>query len=202
MDFLKKLNKFAQEKFGSNILMIVGAGLLICSFFLPYWQMKLNAPQYPKGLHLSIYLDRVEGDTVEINILNHYIGMDKIENAAKFEREIALFVILGLSIGAVLVLPIFGFRVHKFLYLPPIGFLIGFMVDMTYWMYQFGHKLSPEAAVRIKPFTPAVVGFGKIGQFETIAFFSYGFFLAVAATGIFIFALFRREKYLSKTEKK
>lgn len=202
MNFKKKLTEFAQQKLGSNLLMLLGAGLLICSYFLPYWQMKLNAPQYPKGLRLSIYLNRVEGDTREINILNHYIGMDKIENAAKFEREIALFAILGLSIGAVLVLPIFGFRVHKFLYLPPILFLIGFIGDMFYWMYSFGHKLNPDAAVRITPFTPAVVGFGKIGQFETIAFFSWGFFLALAATGIFIFALMKREKYLERTEKK
>lgn len=202
MEFIKRLNKFAQEKFGSNLLMFIGAGLLICSYFLPYWQMKLNAPQYPKGLRLSIYLNRVEGDTREINILNHYIGMDKIENAAKFEREIALFAILGLSLGAMLVLPIFGFRVNKFMYFPPVLFLLGFMADMFYWMYQFGHKLNPEAAVRITPFTPAVVGFGKIGQFETTAFFSWGFFLAVAATGICIFALWRREKYLSKIKKK
>ena len=128
--------------------------------------------------------------------------MDKIENAAKFEREIALFAILALSLGAILALPVFGFRVHKFLYLPPILFLIGFIGDMYYWMYQFGHKLNPEAAVRISPFTPAVIGFGKIGQFETTAFFSWGFFLAVAATGICIFALKKREKYLSKIEKK
>jgi copper chaperone NosL len=202
MDFRKKLTEFAQQKLGSNLLMLVGAGFLICSFFLPYWQMTLNAPQYPRGLRLSIYLNGVEGDTREINILNHYIGMDKIENAAKFEREIALLAILGLSLGAVLVLPIFGFRVNKFMYLPPILFLIGFIGDMYYWMYQFGHKLNPEAAVRISPFTPAVVGFGKIGQFETTAFFSWGFFLALAATLIFVFALMKREKYLAKTEKK
>ena len=202
MDFIKKLNKFAQEKLGSNLLMFLGAGLLTCSFFLPYWQMKLDAPQYPRGLRLSIYLNRVEGDTREINILNHYIGMDKIENAAKFEREIALLAILGLSLGAVLVLPIFGFRVNKFMYLPPVLFLLGFIGDMYYWMYSFGHKLNPEAAVRINPFTPAVVGFGKIGQFETTAFFSWGFFLALAATLIFVFALMKREKYLEKTEKK
>ena len=202
MELKKRFNEFLRQKIGINFLMFIGAALLSCSFFLPYWSLRLSAPQYPQGLRVDIYLNHVEGDTREINILNHYIGMQNVDNAAKFEREIALFVILGLSVGAVLVLPIFGFRVHKFLYLPPILFLVGFMGDITYWMYQYGHKLNPEAAVRIAPFMPTIFGTGKIGQFETLAYFSWGFFLALAATGIFIFALWKREKFLTNPKNK
>ena len=43
---------------------------LLASLFLPYWHMELVAPQYPKGLHLTAYVNRVEGHVREINGLN------------------------------------------------------------------------------------------------------------------------------------
>src|SRR5262245_13956353 len=53
----------------------------------PLWHMRMEAPQYPDGLDLDVYAYTIKGghdgaDIKEINILNHYIGMKKIERAA------------------------------------------------------------------------------------------------------------------------
>ena len=154
--------------------------------------MHLKAPQYPKGLHLYTYLDHVEGDTREINIINHYIGMNKIDEAAEFERGIAWYVILLLTIGGVLATSL-RFKVNRFYYLPPILFIVFFVGDFTYWMYRFGHDLNPNAAITfVKPFTPIIMGKGTIGQFQTISYFSTGFWMTVLATAIFIFVLMKK----------
>lgn len=180
-----------QRRVTTNVLMILGAILLVSSFFMPYWEMHLEAPQYPEGLHVYTYLNGVKGDTAEINELNHYIGMGKIENAAEFERSIAWMAILGLAIGGVLVGAI-RFKISRLFYLPPVLFILGFLGDFTYHMYRFGHDLDPAAAITLAPFMPALVGTGKIGQFTSTAFFTSGFWMAVASCGIFLFALINR----------
>jgi len=61
------------------IVAIVGAALLAIGGFLPVWGTRLLAPQYPKGLELWFFGDRVEGPVREVNGLNHYIGMQPID---------------------------------------------------------------------------------------------------------------------------
>ena len=45
-----------------TVLFIIAAVLLVISIFMPYWRLTLNAPQYPKGLTIQAYLNRLEGD--------------------------------------------------------------------------------------------------------------------------------------------
>ena len=70
------------------IFMVAGL-LLVVSMYLPYWQMKLTAPQYPKGLYTIVYVNRLEGDIAEIDELNHYLGMPKLDRLVngEFKRE-------------------------------------------------------------------------------------------------------------------
>ena len=49
---------------------------------LPLWNLTMFAPQYPDGLRLDIYTHSSQGgnngqDVKEINVLNHYIGMQR-----------------------------------------------------------------------------------------------------------------------------
>ena len=55
------------------------AALLLCSARLPYWYTHVSAPQYPKGLTIVVYPDRIAGDVREIDSLIHYIGMRPLE---------------------------------------------------------------------------------------------------------------------------
>ena len=49
-----------------SICLAGAAVLLIVSIFLPYWGLVLHAPQYPKGLAIVAYVNRLEGDVWEI----------------------------------------------------------------------------------------------------------------------------------------
>lgn len=187
-----RLTRFSHTKAGVTLLTLFGATLLLCSFYLPYWNLQLKAPQYPEGLNVTIYMDHVTGDVTEINLLNHYIGMGHLDAAAQFERRFAWYALLALSLGAMLFIPV-GKKTYKIFYAPPVLFLIGFSCDLFYWLYQAGHQLNPEAPVHIKPFTPIFLGSGKIGQFHSSAMFGSGFWLAVAATGILFYAIGRKK---------
>src|ERR1044071_6267354 len=68
----------------------LAAVLLVASIFLPYWRLTLLAPQYPGGLRVEAYLDRLDGDVREIDGLNHYIGMPPLGEAAKIERSLSI----------------------------------------------------------------------------------------------------------------
>jgi copper chaperone NosL len=71
----------------SRILLVVSALLLITVFFQPLWTIHLTAPQYPEGIGIQIWIDKVTppNDLRTLNTLNHYIGMAKIEPAKFIE---------------------------------------------------------------------------------------------------------------------
>ena len=156
--------------------LIAGAGLVLASFYLPYWNLLLKAPQYPHGLRISVYLNHVTGDTREVNLLNHYIGMGKLESAAPLEKKFAWDALALLALSALIAIPLV-YKHHRLLFIPPLLFYFGFLGDLYYWLHRSGHTLNPEAPVHIKPFTPALFGSGKIGQFVTHAHLGSGFWI-------------------------
>lgn len=160
----------------------VAAILLALAMGLPLWTMTLLAPQYPGGLHMTAYGDRFAGDVREINILNHYIGMEPIEEANVLEFTLFRPAML-LTIAAVLVLGIIplphwlkvaeGFAI----WLLPLGFI----ADLQWWLYRYGHSMDPLAPLRLEPFTPRVFGTTKVMNFHNEADFAIGFWLLVGA---------------------
>jgi hypothetical protein len=184
---------FARTRLGVAVLTFVGAALLLLSFRFAYWNLALHAPQYPDGLHLSIYMDHVTGDVSEVNLLNHYIGMSHLDDAAQFERRYAWYGLLLLALGAVVAIPV-AKRAFRVFYLPPILFLAGFLGDLFFWLYQAGHRLNPDAPVHIRPFTPMLLGSGKIGQFITSASLGFGFWIALAASGILTYVIYEKRQ--------
>lgn len=180
-----------------TLLFMVAALLLVVSIFLPYWSMTLHAPQYPKGLTIDLYVNQVEGDAKEIDGLNHYIGMPKMEEAAAFERSFAVIAVTALAFLLVAAVFVRNWWA-ALLALPVIGYPLIFLADLFYWLYTFGHNLDPKAPLSssIKPFTPAVLGTGMVGQFETTASLEIGWWLAAAASLVLIVGLyFHRRAY-------
>ncbi len=180
-----------------TLLLIAAGVLLACSYFLPYWRMTLHAPQYPKGLYVQAYLSRLEGDIREIDTLNHYIGMRPLNEAAQLERQLSAMLI------ATLVLLVLGaIFIHSpwaaLLAAPALLFPAGFLLDLHYWLADFGQNLDPRAALSssIKPFVPPVLGEGVIGQFRTVAVAGPGLWTAAAASLLVLAALwFHRRAY-------
>lgn len=171
-------------------LLAAAAVLLLISLFQPYWRMILHAPQYPKGLTVHAYLNRLEGDVAEIDGLNHYIGMRKLDDAAKLERELSIMAVVAVSLlvlGAIFI----HNRRAAWLALPALLFPAGFLIDLHLWLAHFGHNLDPRAPLSssIKPFTPPVLGTGFVGQFSTVAYPDTGLILAFTASAVILAGL-------------
>jgi copper chaperone NosL len=171
--------------------------LLLVSIFLPYWHMELTAPQYPDGLFLTAYVNHLDGDVKEIDGLNHYIGMRPLDEAAKLEKEMAIWAAVAMFLlveGAVFV----HTRWAVLLAIPAILFPAGFLLDLQFWMKSFGQNLDPSAPLSssVKPFTPTVLGEGGIGQFRTYAEMGLGLWMAWASAGLTIIGFyFHRRAY-------
>lgn len=173
-----------------STFLAAAAVLLLVSLFQPYWRMILHAPQYPKGLTVHAYLNRLEGDVAEIDGLNHYIGMRKLDDAAQLERELSIMAVVAVSLlvlGAIFI----HNRRAAWLALPAVMFPAGFLVDLHLWLAHFGRNLDPHAALSssIKPFTPPVLGTGYVGQFSTVATPGPGLILAFVASGLILAGL-------------
>ncbi|MCX7623454.1 MAG: cytochrome C [Thermomicrobium sp.] len=169
-------------RLGDRLPFLVAAVALALSLALPYWHMTLRAPQYPGGLRVVIYLTHLAGDVQEVNGLNHYIGMMKLEEAAVFERAIAPYGVAGLALLALLA-GIVRRRWTALLALLVVVFPLVFVADLQYWLWYFGHHLDPHAALSsaIRPFTPPALGTGRVGQFVVEARFGPGLYLAFLA---------------------
>ena len=178
-----------------NILLGVAALLLAVSMFLPYWQMSLKAPQYPAGLSIQAHVNRLTGDVSEIDGLNHYIGMRPLSEAAQLERAVGIFAVAALAL-----LVLAAVFVHSpwalLLALPAVFWPFIFLGDMYYWMRLFGTNLDPAAPLSssIKPFVPPILGSGMVGQFETVARFQIGLWLAFLAMVLILAGLYYQRR--------
>lgn len=192
---MARINSTKKERFKRLIVLVMAIAAIICyavAYFQPMWGFYLDSPQYPDGLILSIYLDHVGGDVDEINVLNHYIGMARLDEAAQFERAVAGYGVIGVALVALLLVVLPGRRVAWWLTLPALAFPIVFVSGTLYWMYSFGHNLDPAAPITIKPFMPTLVGPGAIGNFKTVGLPGLGFYLVLAATAFVAVAFLLR----------
>lgn len=180
-----------------SALLMLAALLLMISMFLPYWSMKMTAPQYPKGLRVNVYVNHLEGDMREIDELNHYLGMPELDKGGQLERSISF---LAITVFGLLLIA--GVFVHNqwaaIIALPVIAYPLVFVADLFYILYQYGHSIDPKSALggAIKPFTPPLIGEGKVGQFGTIASFEIGFYFVLASVVVVLIGLwFHRAAY-------
>jgi len=183
-------------------LFSAAALLLIVSLLLPYWVLKLSAPQFPNGLTVTAYVNRLTGDVGELEGLNHYVGLGSFQDAATFERSIsiaAIIVLAGLLVAALLI----HSRWVTLLVAPALFFPIIFLVDLQYWLWDFGHNLDPAAplAKAVGEFTPPIFGPAEIAQFDTFALPGAGLLLAFVASLLVAAGLFyHRRAYMPLIE--
>ena len=186
------------ERYRLPTWLFAGAALLLLvSLLLPYWVLRLSAPQFPDGLTVTAYVNRLTGDVAELEGLNHYVGLGSFQDAATLERSIAVVAIVVLA-GLLLAALVVHSRWVVVLVLPALLFPVVFMVDLQYWLWNFGHHLDPAAplAAAVGEFTPPLFGPAKIAQFETLALPGIGFLLALAASGLIVAGLsFHRKAY-------
>lgn len=164
--------------------------LLLAAFLLPLWRISMEAPQYPAGLSMDIYPHKVVGghgdtDIAEINILNHYIGMRKIDRASLTDLGWMPFAIGGLAIFTLRVAVVGNVRS-----LVDLAVITGYVCifafsRFVYMLYTYGHHLDPDAPVKVPGFTPALFGTKHIANFTTHSYPQAGAFaVASFAAGV------------------
>ena len=154
----------------------------------PIWRMKLQAPQYPQGLAIVAYGDRVEGDLYEINIINHYVGMAKIEAVPAPEMRLYPWAVAALLLLC-LAAPIH--RVTAWLAIAATAAMpLVVLADLQWWLHRFGRNLEPSAPLRLEPFTPLALGSSRIGNFESTAMISRGLGAMLVAAAVLAVGLY------------
>ncbi len=169
----------------SRILVLVASLGLVALYFTPLWHIGLKAPQYPEGLGMYVWVNRITGekpqDLGSINGLNHYIGMKPIipESIPELRfMPVAVAVLIGCGILA-------AWRGKRgFLYawtaLYGVGALAG-LADFWNWGYRYGHELDPHAAIRIPDmsYQPPLVGSKQLLNFHATSWPALGGWIAI-----------------------
>jgi copper chaperone NosL len=171
----------------SRIIIGVASLSLIATYFLPVWFIFLIAPQYPEGLTMNIWLNKITGQVEIINGLNHYIGMKHIK-AEMFPEFDFLVYVVGFFILFGLLVAIIGKRKLLFSYLiiTVLGGIAA-MVDFYKWGYDYGHNLDPKAAIQIPglSYQPPLFGHKTLLNFDAYSYPDIGGWIVIGAGSIF-----------------
>lgn len=172
----------------SRLIIGIGSLALIASYFFPVWFIFLLAPQYPEGLTMNIWLNKLTGQVDIINGLNHYIGMKHIK-AEMFPEFKYLVYVVGFYILFGLVVAITGRRKLLFIYLLLSVFAgLAAMYDYYQWSYDYGHNLDPKAAIQVPglSYQPPLIGHKTLLNFDAYSYPDTGGWVFIIVVFIFI----------------
>ncbi len=169
-----------------NYVLLLAALLPVSLFFFPMWVIDMGAPQFPEGLQMRIFIDKVTGDDEHslqsINGLNHYIGMKKIEPDSipelKYMPGIVIFmVITGLILAFVGNKKLFIAWLILFSLLGALG-----LYDFYAWQTDYASNLDPNAILKAADvsYQPPFIGTKTIMNFVVTSLPGLGGYLLFA----------------------
>lgn len=171
-----------------RMLLILCGLALVAVLFVPLWRIDLDAPQYPEGLKLLIYPNKLAGNVDIINGLNHYIGMKTLHTADFFEFTILPYLI-GFFAGMFVLTGIAGRKkLCYLLFVLFVSFGILAMYDFWRWEYNYGHNLNPDAAIIVPgmAYQPPLIGFKQLLNFGAYSVPDIGGWIFVSAGAILL----------------
>lgn len=171
-----------------RFLLMVCGGALVAVLFVPLWRIDLNAPQYPEGLRLLIYPNKLAGNVDIINGLNHYIGMKTLHTADFFEFTILPYLI-GFFAFMFVLTGIIGRRKLLYgLFVLYVSFGLLAMYDFWRWEYNYGHNLNPDAAIIVPgmAYQPPLIGFKQLLNFGAYSIPDIGGWIFVSAGAVLL----------------
>lgn len=190
-----------------QILMLSAALLLIGVFFFPLWNITLYAPQYPEGINMYIWVNQITGDTPftlqNVNILNHYIGMQYIEPESIPELQYFPYIVgamIGLGVLAAIVKKPAAFWTWTIL-LMVLGALG--IYDFYLWEYDYGHNLDPNAPIKIPGmvYQPPLIGSKMLLNFDAHSWPHWGSLFLFLSTIVGLAAAFLQSRVSKKAKK-
>ena len=190
----------------SKIIMLVGMILMAGIYFFPLWNITLEAPQYPEPIGMNIHINRIAdmnpNDVKNINIMNHYIGMQDIPESIP-EFKVFPFVLVGMIVLGLIAFLNGDYRLFLgwFILMAILG-IIG-MYDFYLWEYDYGHNLKQNAAIKFTnpdgsplAYQPPLWGSKTILNFIAHSYPRLGAYLLFSGMGCALTAFFvgRKEK--------
>lgn len=191
-----------------NFLFLIGVLMPLLLFVFPLWKITLTAPQYPDGIAMYIWINQITGDTEStlqnINILNHYVGMqyivpDSIPELKYFPWVVGAMSFLGVA---------FFFLRKKPLYLTWVIILVVLgglgIYDFYLWEYDYGHNLDPKAPIKVPgmAYQPPVIGSKMLLNFRADSWPALGgIFLGIGILLAFIAFYLEHKKDLKASAK-
>ncbi len=180
----------------ARIVLLLSLLAIPFAFRYPLWTMAFESNQYPDPLRLEIHINHVEGqktaqrdDMREINSLNHYIGMRPL-----LESDFAEFVwmpfVMGFFALFVLRAAVFG-SVRDLVDVVVLYLYFGLFSGWNFYnrLYDYGHNLDPDAAIKVAPFTPPFFGRVKIANFFVESYPGGGTYAMAVIGVLFVAAL-------------
>lgn len=184
----------------SKKIILLSSLILIGVYFFPIWNIDLQAPQYPEGLGLRIWVSQITGakefDLQNINGLNHYIGMKPINPDDIPELKIMPFII-----GFMIVFGLFNaFKGTKktvyawiiiFILLGAVG-----LFDFYIWEYNYGHNLDPNAPIKVPGmvYQPPLIGSKQLLNINAVSLPGISFYIILFSIALNITALIIEKK--------
>ncbi|KAB2879288.1 hypothetical protein F9K33_09975 [bacterium] len=190
----------------SKIIIAAASLLLVVLYFFPMWIIDLDAPQYPEGIGLHIWINKISGqkpnDLNTINGLNHYIGMKIITPEDIPELKLMPYIVAFLIFTGLMV-SLAGKR-----FLLNVWVIIFFLVlaaglfDFYMWEYDYGHNLDPHAAIKVPGMTyqPPLIGTKQLLNMKTTSLPHIGAIVAGISfmLGVFIMTVEARHSRKNK----
>jgi hypothetical protein len=182
--------------FQARVLLVLAILSIPFVFQFPLWTMSFQSNQYPDPLRMTIYINHLDGqktqirdDLREINSLNHYIGMRPL-----METDFAEFLWLPFAMGffALIILRavVFG-NLRDIVDVVVLYVYFSLFSAWTFYrrLYDYGHNLNPEAAIKVDPFMPPFFGRVQVANFWVESFPGGGSYV-LGLFGILIIAAF------------
>ncbi len=187
------------------VLALCGVALIVV-LYVPMWMIDLDAPQYPEGLRLLIYTDKLGGNVDIINGLNHYIGMKTLHTEDFIEFTILPYIISSFAGLFIIVAILRNRKLMNILFVMFLVFGIIAMADFWKWEYDYGHNLNPEAAIIVPDMTyqPPLIGFKQLLNFGAYSVPHIGGWIFVSVGVMLLFCIimdYRKMKKMKTTKK-
>ncbi|MES2872825.1 MAG: nitrous oxide reductase accessory protein NosL [Bacteroidota bacterium] len=177
------------------ILAICSLGLLAV-LFTPIWKIELTAPQYPEGLYLSIYANKLAGNVEIINGLNHYIGMKTLHTDDFIEFKALPWIIIIFAVLFIASAIAASRKLIKALFFLFVSFGVLAMADFWRWEYEYGHNLDPNAAIIVPgmAYQPPLIGFKQLLNFGAYSIPDIGGWIFIGVGAVLLFLVIKEWK--------
>lgn len=179
---------------------IIAALILIGVFLFPIWKIDLQAPQYPEGIGLRIWVNQITGfnefDLNNINKLNHYIGMKEIVPSSIPELKIMPYIVLFLIAFGILVSILKNKRFLTIWLSLIIILMIAGLYDFYIWGYDYGHNLNPNAPIKVPgmSYQPPLLGSKQLLNMKSISLPDIGSYFIGISFLLGSYVLFNKKK--------